>query len=350
MDQIQAALLARIEAFPLDEPGVILPFSHRLARENGWSVSFAERVVAEYKRFVFLAICAGHPVTPSEEVDQAWHLHLCYSESYWTRLCGEVLGRPLHHGPTKGGPAEHRKHCDWYEKTLASYRRLLGENPPPEIWPATKARFRRAADYVRINRRENWVIPRPRWWPEARSFSGLLCFVGLLVAGCDAVLTNPASIFDLRGPEFLQFYLIFAPVALALCGYLRWCLRVPRDPLREDDWPADPYGVAFLVGGDVQTVDTALASLAGRNIIRIAAGTVGSGLAELPSNAPPIETRVVRSLEAPGGQKVTVLRYRLQVAVDQIAAGLREQGLILDPRQADKVRLWPLLLSLLVLH
>ncbi len=164
MDSTQADLLARLEAFPLDEPDATLPFSRRLARENGWSPTFAERAVAEYRRFVFLATCAGHPVTPSEAVDQVWHLHLCYSESYWQRFCRDVLGRPLHHGPTRGGRAEHEKHCAWYEKTLASYRRLLGAEPPAEIWPSTEARFRDAAAYVRINTRENWVIPKPRWW------------------------------------------------------------------------------------------------------------------------------------------------------------------------------------------
>ncbi|MEK6230809.1 MAG: hypothetical protein N2A42_03075 [Luteolibacter sp.] len=35
--------------------------------------------MTEYKRFVALAMLAGHPVTPSEEVDQAWHLHLVYT-------------------------------------------------------------------------------------------------------------------------------------------------------------------------------------------------------------------------------------------------------------------------------
>ena len=67
-------LLERIMAFPLDESGVDLPFSHRLARENSWTDEFAARVIREYKRFVYLAMTANHPVTPSDAVDQAWHL------------------------------------------------------------------------------------------------------------------------------------------------------------------------------------------------------------------------------------------------------------------------------------
>src|SRR5687767_14921571 len=90
-------LRARLEAYSLDEPGAPLAFSARLARENGWTAAYADRVIEEYKRFVLLAISAGHPVTPSEQVDQAWHLHLLYTETYWLHFCPQVLGRPLHH-------------------------------------------------------------------------------------------------------------------------------------------------------------------------------------------------------------------------------------------------------------
>jgi hypothetical protein len=98
-----AALLERIDAFSLDLPEAELSFSERLARDNGWSHSYARKVIVEYKRFAFLAVAAGHPVTPSEDVDQAWHLHLCYTESYWTHFCREVLGRQLHQRADQGG-------------------------------------------------------------------------------------------------------------------------------------------------------------------------------------------------------------------------------------------------------
>lgn len=42
-------LRERVEAFELDEPGAALPFSSRLAREQGWSHAFAGRVIREYK-------------------------------------------------------------------------------------------------------------------------------------------------------------------------------------------------------------------------------------------------------------------------------------------------------------
>lgn len=62
-------LLAKLEAMELEKPGIPLPFSTRLARENGWNPEFARKVIREYKRFIYLAVKAGHPVTPSKAVD-----------------------------------------------------------------------------------------------------------------------------------------------------------------------------------------------------------------------------------------------------------------------------------------
>src|SRR5688572_31481175 len=114
-------LWGRIEAFNIDCGAAQLTFTKRLARENGWSLAYADRVVHEYKRFVFLCMTAGHKCTPSDQVDQAWHLHMVYTESYWTRMCGHVLRRPLHHGPTRGGESEDDKYVDWYDRTKESY-------------------------------------------------------------------------------------------------------------------------------------------------------------------------------------------------------------------------------------
>jgi len=118
--------------------------------------------VVEYLRFVSLAMVSGHVVTPSEQVDQAWHLHLTYTRSYWLRLCEEVLGRPLHHGPTRGGEAESRKYVEQYERTLRSYEEIFGVRPPADIWPKAEIRFGRDLLAVRLNPSDYWMIPRIR--------------------------------------------------------------------------------------------------------------------------------------------------------------------------------------------
>src|SRR5262245_13844428 len=149
----------RLSGLDFDAADVAFPFSARLARENRWTHEFAAKAVEEYRKFCFLAAHAGHPVTPSDEVDQVWHLHLIYSRHYWDTLCRDTLERPLHHGPTEGGAAEDRKFHDWYDNTLASYRRYFGE-PPRDLWPAADERFDERHEFVRIDRRD--VVTRDR--------------------------------------------------------------------------------------------------------------------------------------------------------------------------------------------
>ena len=144
-------LWERISNFLLDDPGSAFSFSTRLASENGWSYIYAQRVIGEYKRFVFLAMVAEHPVTPSIDVDEVWHLHLCYTKSYWDDFCGEVLKRPLHHNPTKGGAEEQSKFHDQYNKTLESYERFFAKKPSQDIWPPTEKRFAKTSLSKQVN-------------------------------------------------------------------------------------------------------------------------------------------------------------------------------------------------------
>ena len=137
----QQALFDDIEDFDFDGGEVEFSFSQRLARESKWSTEFTWRVISEYRKFAFLAMVSGHPVTPSDQVDQAWHLHLLYTESYWNRFCQNVLKRPLHHGPTKGGQVEKEKYKNWYLKTIDSYQKFFGEKPADDIWPPPNIRF-----------------------------------------------------------------------------------------------------------------------------------------------------------------------------------------------------------------
>lgn len=155
-------LLKRLEVFELDQPGTALTFSRRLARENNWSHEYSLRVIREYKRFLYLSSLGQGSMTPSDQVDQAWHLHLTYTRSYWGELCQGVLGFELHHLPTEGGIQEQHKFRERYTATLMLYRQTFGKTPPADIWPDVDARFSGADRYVRINRREHWLVPRPR--------------------------------------------------------------------------------------------------------------------------------------------------------------------------------------------
>ena len=148
-----------IQAFHPDKHGVELPFSKRLALENGWSRRYALRAIEEYKKFVFMACTSPTPVTPSEEVDQVWHLHLVYTKSYWDDFCGKVLGRPFHHSPTEGGTQENHKYREQYTRTLEHYATTFGEKPPADIWPAPDQRFSGGL-WRWVSLKKYWVVKK----------------------------------------------------------------------------------------------------------------------------------------------------------------------------------------------
>ncbi len=138
-----------------------LPFSARLARENGWSKDYARQVITEYQRFVYLVVVSNQELTPSDQVDQAWHLHMSYTHSYWHALCRDILGRELHHLPTRGGEDEQTRYRTQYAKTLLIYADEFGARPPDTLWPPVRKRFDKVEDFARINRASSWVIRRP---------------------------------------------------------------------------------------------------------------------------------------------------------------------------------------------
>jgi hypothetical protein len=228
----QLALWQRIAAHAFDDPAASHPFSIRLAKENRWSLAFARRAIEEYRRFAFLAIAAGHPVSPPPAIDQVWHLHLLSTHDYWGEFCANVLRTPLHHGPTRGGRAESGKFADWYARTRASYRQFFGE-PPAEFWPA-QPRHPRAA-WIDLD--AHWVVPKPRLGrrraapapaapPPARVLPLMVrsgAATALVLLGVVGLLPTPVHAaedlfwpFNLGGPEFLGFYAWFAPLMLGL--------------------------------------------------------------------------------------------------------------------------------------
>ncbi len=180
-------LWQKLEAFGFDQPDVAFSFSDRLARENGWSKHYARRVVEEYRKFLLMCCLTETGVTPSDAVDQAWHLHLTYTRSYWHDLCRDTLGREIHHNPTKGGQSEVRKFNGFYTNTHRLYRVTFGTEPPADIWPANDTRFS-DIDFRRVNLRRNWVLPQPtRWAVHIAALTGLLVSALLFVQASSGV-------------------------------------------------------------------------------------------------------------------------------------------------------------------
>lgn len=170
-------LWVAISDYEIGPPGAAMPFAARLARENGWSAAHAARVIEEYKRFCFLAASAGHEVTPSDAVDQAWHLHLTYSRDYWDRFCPDVIGRALHHEPSSGGAGQGHHYFERYAETLRSYERVFGESAPADLWPKAARRLIDDPRARRIHPRDGFIVTRMQ-------AALLFAFVGVAFLAC----------------------------------------------------------------------------------------------------------------------------------------------------------------------
>lgn len=182
MNEYEKTLWQEIGQFEFDEPGAAFSFGDRLAQENRWHKDFTTRVIEEYRKFIFLCCVSNQQITPSEEVDQAWHLHLVYTKSYWKNLCANILNRELHHNPTKGGPSERNKFDTCYERTLNLYTKYFGINAPEDIWPVPAKRFS-PSSVVRKDQKQYWLVRKPKLRTRIAATVFLICAVGILSMG-----------------------------------------------------------------------------------------------------------------------------------------------------------------------
>ena len=126
-----------LAALPLDrlaeeDTGTRNGFTLRLAKEEGWDYARSVRVVAEYRRFLYLASLGD--VSPPPDVDAAWHLHLTYTRAYRTGLCERTLGHTLDHNPATG-VEDTLRYKTLYADTRRRYLEEFGSEPPVDIWP-----------------------------------------------------------------------------------------------------------------------------------------------------------------------------------------------------------------------
>lgn len=347
----ESTLWARLVALDLDGAAQ-LSFSGRLARDNGWSRPFARRVVLEYKKFVFLAATCGHPVTPSDEVDQAWHLHLVYTRSYWDELCGQVLGFALHHGPTQGGAAEGHKFQDWYGQTLRAYQAAFGAAAPADIWPVAAVRFGEAPHFRRVNLRRQLLVPRPRW-PRLRrgrrrlalALTGTLLTGALLLAGCTT--RRPLNPLNWYGTEFLQLFWGLSAGLLTLALGLRRQGRGPEDDYRGE--PPGPYALARLAHRGQHLTDSALAAMAHAGRVELPGGQKVKRVGTTPP-ADPYERAVWNLIIFSGWSDLATVR---QAAMGPHVGALRAldeelelKGLLLPPPERRRLDRLPALTAL----
>ncbi len=333
----------------LTPPGVALSFEARLARENGWDLAQAVVVVNEYRKFLFLMLHAGHPVTPSDQVDQAWHLHLIYTDSYWNNLCGRIAGRPLHHGPTAGGGNEQEKFTDWYARTKDSYRRFFGQEPPTDVWPNAETRFGEDVLFQRVNIARNLVLPRPAYLLRQCMSKIRTLFVGK--AGLDRDMnpsptTAPASTlaiaplclaqmnpFNFNAHDFLIFYSMTIAMGVVAAIVLRIVLRdretLDSVALEKTTKQLSVEEIAFLSHGPKGPVDAAIAQLSHDGSLKAnVTNRRLSSLFETSIKAPLLHQTILSATCSGDGKAILEIRKACASAVLKTATELKDRGLV----------------------
>lgn len=230
----------------------------------------AQAALEEYRRFCFLAISAGHPVTPSELIDQVWHAHMTDTRDYWQRFCPQVLEQSLHHAPSLGGAQEQERHQQQYRETYISYERFFGD-PPAAQWPyPTLSRAAQVATHEPQSGRRTplrfvtpWTLP-PR---------GVGRWAWIWSGACAAAYVWGVSVsadydpLQWRGYQFLAFYIAAIGCVFAVGGALE--RRVRGANRRGSVQGGDPVELGFLAAGTERAADVAIVELLDRDALRL---------------------------------------------------------------------------------
>lgn len=109
----------------------LAPLMQMMQQQMGMQADMASRVIEEYRKFLFLAMRAGHQVVPPGIINDVWMMHMQNVQNYWEQL-GQVIGET-----TPTSRAETRAMTgigDAWTATLESYERIFGTEPPRDIW------------------------------------------------------------------------------------------------------------------------------------------------------------------------------------------------------------------------
>ncbi|MDO5625772.1 MAG: TIGR04222 domain-containing membrane protein, partial [Pseudomonadota bacterium] len=331
------ALWQRLHAHAFEDADHARTLCARMAQANGWPPAHAQRVLHEYRRFLWLAVRLNGQVCPSDAVDEAWHAHLLDSRAYFGDFCPRVLGRALHHFPSRGSADEGARHQRCYADTLAAYEAAFGQPPPPDIWPAPAARF--ATRHQRVDLHSHWVWRKPRWargfsvtrglrgaplapgaLPVARVLAVALLVPALIVSGCVPGVTVLPGV---SGPHFVLAYLA------ALLVLVAWgAARLMYPPRASWATPAHMHGlgaveIAYLAAGADRAVATAMAQTMQRE------RWLSTPSAALGTRVPPPHA-LAQALQAQGAAHTLPAQAAESVgtALDTLHAQLHARGLL----------------------
>ena len=110
--------------------------------------------------------------------------------------------------------------------------------------------------------------------------------------------------FDLRGPEFLLFYILLSGVVLAVLASVRRAREAGAPPMID---LSDPYLIAYLRGGAKEASALAMATLIDRGLLRVLGTTVSADKSVgMDMVRRPIERDILGSFFAQGEPRETL--------------------------------------------
>jgi len=101
---------------------------NKLIHTYGWPKKNADKCIQQYKNFLFLLKKYGNTqqLTPSEDLDEVWHLHILNTKQY-RQDCDNIFGKFLDHDPiypTQKSLSETSKNT--FQITQDLYRKEFG--------------------------------------------------------------------------------------------------------------------------------------------------------------------------------------------------------------------------------
>ncbi len=243
----------------MDDGTAAVPFSVKLASSENWSIEFTKRAIEEYKKFILLCCISEKGASPSRTVDEVWHLHLTYTQSYWIDFCRNTLGKDIHHYPSAGGDLENHKHLEWYKETLQLYHTVFGAGPPVDIWPPPTS--------------DPQVPEEPPivWHRYAVLALVIILLLPFIFIGLAYKTLSP---FSLGGPHFLVFFPLYGAALLA--GYIlhRSLIKKKIEEVAIAYFPDDvtAFQMADFLYGKHRALQACIVDLINRDMLEVTQG------------------------------------------------------------------------------
>src|SRR5579884_3285935 len=152
------------------------------------------------------------------------------------------------------------------------------------------------------------------------------------------------NVLDLRGPAFLELYLVLMGAALALAFIFRWILRGPGGEVPGFVARLEPLEVACLARGPQGVADAVVADLVYRGAVKVDPKKGKLSAAQpLPPDCARIEAQVYDYV-ARHNPRAQVVRQVVRSQEEPLIERLRASQLMTTGRQAMSIRLLPALL------